>query len=95
LVATAVAGTPLVVIDGETGWLVPPEDPPALADAVVDCLQTAPDEVVRRGRNGRELIEERYSEQAMLDKLEDLLTSHSASRARSSPRMDSRRADSS
>jgi glycosyltransferase involved in cell wall biosynthesis len=95
LVATAVAGTPLVVIDGETGWLVRPQDPSALADAVVDCLQTAPDELARRERNGRELVEERYSEQAMIDKLEDLLSSHSASRASSSPRMDSRSAGSS
>ena len=82
LVATAVNGTPLVVIDGETGWLAPPEDPSALADAVVDCLQTAPEEAARRARNGRQLIEERYSEAAMIDRLEALLLEHSAPRTR-------------
>ena len=33
--ATAVGGVPEAVVDGETGILVPPRDPDALADAVV------------------------------------------------------------
>jgi len=81
LVATAVDGTPLVVIDGETGWLAPPEDAPALAEVVVDCLR-APDEAARRARNGRQLVEERFPADAMIDRLEELLTGHSASRMR-------------
>ncbi len=91
LVATAVNGTPIVVIDGETGWLAPPEDPPALADVVVDCLR-APDEAARRARNGRQLIEERFSADAMIDKLEESLLSQSGSRTRL-PRVKSRTAD--
>lgn len=35
VVSTAVGGLPEVVRDGETGFLVPPEDPSALADAVI------------------------------------------------------------
>lgn len=35
VVSTAVGGLPEVVRDGETGFLVPPEDPDALADAVI------------------------------------------------------------
>ena len=84
-------GTPLVVVDGETGWLAPPEDPSALADAVVACLQ-APDEATRRARNGRQLIEERFSADAMIDELEASLISQSGSRARR-PRVESRTAD--
>jgi len=34
VVSTRVGGLPEVVLDGETGFLVPPADPPALADAV-------------------------------------------------------------
>ncbi|MBE0567459.1 MAG: glycosyltransferase [Krumholzibacteria bacterium] len=35
VVTTAVGGLPEVVIDGETGFVVPPADPDALADAVI------------------------------------------------------------
>jgi glycosyltransferase involved in cell wall biosynthesis len=37
LVATAVGGTPSVVRDGQTGWLVSPEDPVALAGAMIEA----------------------------------------------------------
>lgn len=39
IVATAVGGTPEVVVDGETGLLVPPADPAALERAVVALLE--------------------------------------------------------
>jgi glycosyltransferase involved in cell wall biosynthesis len=37
-IATNVGGFPDVVIDGETGWLVPPRDPQRLADAIMRAL---------------------------------------------------------
>ena len=72
VVATDVGGTSSAIIDGETGWLVPPEDPEALAEAVVACLAD-PDEAKRRARAGRRLVEERFSSGPMLDKVERLL----------------------
>lgn len=59
VVASAVSGIPEVVVDGETGWLVPPEDPEALAGALEEVLADAP-EARRRGAAGRRRIEERY-----------------------------------
>jgi glycosyltransferase involved in cell wall biosynthesis len=41
VVATAVDGTPEAVRDGETGLLVPPRDPAALADALGRLLDDA------------------------------------------------------
>jgi glycosyltransferase involved in cell wall biosynthesis len=46
VVATAVGGTPEVVQDGRTGWLVPPANPLALAEKIVLALS---DDERRRG----------------------------------------------
>jgi glycosyltransferase involved in cell wall biosynthesis len=60
-VASRVSGIPEVVADGVdgTGWLVPSEDPAALAGALAEVLAD-PDEARRRGEAGRRRIEERY-----------------------------------
>ena len=71
VVATDVGGTPDVVQDGTTGWLVPPEQPEALADAIVAAL-SEPEERARRAREGRELVARSYSSGAMIDRIEDL-----------------------
>lgn len=59
VVASRVSGIPEVVVDGSTGWLVPPEDPVALTGALVEVL-AHPDEARRRGEAGRRRVEERY-----------------------------------
>jgi glycosyltransferase involved in cell wall biosynthesis len=59
VVASAVSGIPEVVVGGETGWLVPPEDPEALAGALAEILSD-PAEAARRGEAGRRRVEERY-----------------------------------
>jgi glycosyltransferase involved in cell wall biosynthesis len=51
VVASAVSGIPEVVVDGETGWLVPPEDPAELAHALGEILAD-PEEALRRGSAG-------------------------------------------
>jgi glycosyltransferase involved in cell wall biosynthesis len=71
VVATAVGGTPDVVREGETGWLVPCEDPPALAGAIVSAL-SQPEERARRAHAGRDLVASTYSMGAMIDRIEDL-----------------------
>ncbi|HEX3149533.1 MAG TPA: glycosyltransferase family 4 protein [Gemmataceae bacterium] len=60
VVATTVGGNPEIVVDGRTGFLVPPADPIALADRMSDLL--AHTERARMfGRAGRLLAEEQFS----------------------------------
>ncbi|MFI5369991.1 MAG: glycosyltransferase [Candidatus Eisenbacteria bacterium] len=58
-VATSVGGTPEVLADGVTGWLVPPADASALATAIAEALDH-PDEAMRRATAARrEMIDQR------------------------------------
>ncbi len=59
VIASAVSGIPEVVEEGETGWLVPPEDADALAAAIA-AWRRRPDEARRRGRAGARRVRERY-----------------------------------
>lgn len=68
VVATPVGGTPEVVVDGETGLLVPPRDHEALAGAIGRLL--ADPELRRRlGEAGRRRVEERFSLDAMTTRM--------------------------
>jgi glycosyltransferase involved in cell wall biosynthesis len=60
VVASAVGGLRDVVVDGETGRLVPPGDVDALGAAIDDLLR-APDERRRLGDNGRRRAADRFS----------------------------------
>ncbi|MDR3637997.1 MAG: glycosyltransferase, partial [Isosphaeraceae bacterium] len=55
VVATAVGGIPEVVVDGRNGFLVPPDDPAALADAIRHIL-TNRDDARRLGLAGAALV---------------------------------------
>jgi glycosyltransferase involved in cell wall biosynthesis len=59
VVASAVGGTPEVVVDGETGSLVPPRDVPALARAI-DALLADPEQARRFGEAGRQRAREHF-----------------------------------
>ena len=69
-VATAVGGTPEVLRDGETGWLVPPGEPAALADALGQAL-TRPAEARRRGEAACRVAREELSIEAMVRRHEE------------------------
>ena len=60
VVATAVEGTVELVISGETGWLVPPQDPEALGQALLEAARD-PGLCRRLGRNGRARVEAEFS----------------------------------
>jgi glycosyltransferase involved in cell wall biosynthesis len=59
VIASAVSGIPEVVEDGGTGWLVPPEEPEVLADALAEAWSD-PAEAARRGAAGRRRIDEQF-----------------------------------
>lgn len=59
VIASRVSGIPEVVSDRVTGWLVPAEDPAALAE-VVSQLQRQPEEAQRRGAAGRLRLDEHF-----------------------------------
>jgi glycosyltransferase involved in cell wall biosynthesis len=60
VVATAVGGVPELVREGETGLLVPPRDPGALA-AALGTLAADPELRRRLGEAGRRRVETEFS----------------------------------
>jgi len=60
-VGTDVRGTREVIVDGETGYLVPPRDANALADAVSQLL-VEPDRAQEMGRAARQRAESHFDE---------------------------------
>ena len=71
VVATAVGGTPEVVLDGITGLLVPPRDPQALAEGILRLLRD-PDLRQRMGGAGRERVAAHFSVEQMVQRTEKL-----------------------
>ncbi len=74
IVASAVGGLRQIV-DSEVGALVPPGDPAALADAVVELLED--EQLAEKGRRGRERVVALWSNERLVDRhleiYEDLL----------------------
>jgi len=66
VVATSVGGLGDAVVDGETGLVVPPDDPDRLAGALARLLRD-PELGARLGRGGPARIAERFSPAAMVD----------------------------
>jgi glycosyltransferase involved in cell wall biosynthesis len=71
VVATDLAGMPELVIDGETGLLVPPRDPGALAVAIGRVLEN-PTWAQAMARTGAKRVDAHFSLRAKLDATEAL-----------------------
>jgi glycosyltransferase involved in cell wall biosynthesis len=65
VIATAVGGNDELVVDGETGYLVPPGDPAAIASRLAHYLRH-PDVAVRHGRAARERVLREFSLETMV-----------------------------
>lgn len=71
VIATRVGGIPELVVDGETGFLAPPDDPAALGAALGRLLESS-ELRFRLGAAGRRRIEERFTLSQKLDRSESL-----------------------
>jgi colanic acid/amylovoran biosynthesis glycosyltransferase len=72
VVSTRVAGIPELVVDGETGMLVPPDDPAALADAL-DALLAEPARGRALGARARGRVVQGWSLDRQVERMFELL----------------------
>jgi glycosyltransferase involved in cell wall biosynthesis len=78
VVTTFVAGIPELVVDGETGWLIPAGDVDALTDAIIACLGADDGSLARMGSAGRERVLARHDVDVEANKLARLFAAESA-----------------
>jgi glycosyltransferase involved in cell wall biosynthesis len=74
VVASDIGGIPEVVIDGETGFLVPPKNSHDLAGAIIELLKN-PAKAALMGQQGRQRVKEKFTTQQMLENIDELYTS--------------------
>jgi len=86
LVVTNIDGLPEAVTDGQEGFLIPPEDSQALADAI-DKFYKDSDLAVRTGALGRVRALHQFSHKAMTQKYETIIDWMTASGEESVQRM--------
>ncbi len=72
VVGTGVGGTPEIIVDGETGYLVERGDAEAIATAIRK-LNAEPELSIDMGRRGRKRAEELFSRDAFLTSFEEVL----------------------
>jgi len=75
VVATSVGGVPELVLDGETGILVPPRDVPGLSKAIESLLEQ-PDIGHQMGNKGYEYIHQEFSHEKMWTQVQQLYKSY-------------------
>ena len=83
MVATAVDGTPEIVLDGRTGWIVPAGDHAALAGAIAQVLRN-PQRAAQLAQAGARYVREQFTLARQLRQTEDLyekLWTHKTGRA--------------
>lgn len=71
VVATNIAGIPELVVDGKTGFLVPPQNAGALAEAIRTLISNKP-LACKMGKAGRERVETYFSIEQMVHGIEKI-----------------------
>jgi glycosyltransferase involved in cell wall biosynthesis len=70
-VAIDAHGPATIVDDGETGWLVPPDDEDAMCEALIEVVNN-PDERRSRGEAAYRVARSRYSWPALVERLAEV-----------------------
>jgi glycosyltransferase involved in cell wall biosynthesis len=81
MIATDVGGNAEVIVESETGFLVPPRDPAALGEALARLAQS-PSMMEEFGRAGRERVHSVFSVRSMVSKTQALYLELAAAGAR-------------
>ncbi|MEM3404461.1 MAG: glycosyltransferase family 4 protein [Nitrososphaeria archaeon] len=69
IIAININGSKEVIVDGENGFLVPPNDVDQLASKIIEILKDR-ERAEAIGRKGRELVEEQYTWERVVEKVE-------------------------
>jgi glycosyltransferase involved in cell wall biosynthesis len=67
VVASAIGGHKEIIIDGETGWLVPPDDAQATADAINKALDMTPEERNLMAEKAMAFVNEHFTKEQMTE----------------------------
>ena len=76
VVATCVGGVPELVQEDETGFIAPPRNPEALAQAMEKMMALPKEKRLEMGEVGRAYIEANYSLEHVVDQWEALYMEH-------------------
>ena len=68
VIATDHGGAQSTVLEGRTGWLVPPGDPAALANALEEALALTPEQQTQMAQVTRDFVRQRFSREQMCTK---------------------------
>ncbi|MBI5701815.1 glycosyltransferase family 4 protein [Candidatus Saganbacteria bacterium] len=71
VISSDIPGPNAVMDEGQSGLLVPKQDPHALAQAIMSLLAD-PEKALAMGRRGRELVEKKYDWNVIADKIVDI-----------------------
>lgn len=76
VISTYIAGIPELVVDGDTGWLIPSGDAGALVDAMARCLNASAPQLDTMGASARQRVLARHAIDVEAAKLAALFRSH-------------------
>ena len=73
IIATDVPGCREIVSDGENGFLCKPQDTSSLTACMMHMLSLSPEERLKFGQTGRELVQRLYDEKIIIQLYKDKL----------------------